>query len=154
MGDDLISRGKLLEELNNFSMRITGSVNAMALVIMEETKKSIVKIIDGQPAAFDAQKVINTIDNTVPGITNLQLDMIMAIIKSTTNVTYRKTKAGEMAGIKKCPFCGEEAELKEIKGFDRQVVSAHVFCQNCEASTRNYATADVAIEAWNRRYCG
>ena len=154
MGDDLISRGEILEELNNFSMRITGSANAMALVIMEETKKSIVKMIYGQPAAFDAQKVINTIDNTVPGITNLQLDMIMEIIKSTTNATDRKTEAGEMAGIKKCPFCGGKAELKEIKGFDRQVVSAYVFCQDCEASTKNYATANVAIEVWNRRCCG
>lgn len=63
----------------------------------------------------------------------------------------KENKTDETEKLKRCPFCGEEAELKEIKGFDRQVVSAYVFCQNCEASTRNYATPNVAIEAWNRR---
>ena len=41
MRDDLISRSALLEELKDFRMTITGSANAMALVVMDETKKSI-----------------------------------------------------------------------------------------------------------------
>ena len=50
MSDDLIRRSVLLEEIGNFSMRITGSANAMAITIMEETKKSIAKMVDEQPA--------------------------------------------------------------------------------------------------------
>lgn len=48
----------MLEELESFSMRITGSANSMALAIMEETKKSIAKIIDEQPIAFDVEKTV------------------------------------------------------------------------------------------------
>lgn len=58
MSSDLISRSALLEEINNFSMRITGSTNAMAITIMEETKKSIAKMIDEQPTAYDVDKVV------------------------------------------------------------------------------------------------
>ena len=58
MSNDLISRSALLEEINNFSMRITGSANAMAITIMEETKKSIAKMIDEQPTAYDVDKVV------------------------------------------------------------------------------------------------
>ncbi len=57
MSNDLISRSALLEELNNFSMRITGSANAMAITIMGETKKSIAKLVDEQPTAYDVDKV-------------------------------------------------------------------------------------------------
>lgn len=56
--NDLISRSVLLEEINNFSMRIAGSVNAMAITVMEETKKSIAKMINEQPNAYDVDKVI------------------------------------------------------------------------------------------------
>lgn len=54
----MISRSALLEEINNFSMRITGSANAMAISIMEETKKSIAKMVDEQPTAYDVDKVV------------------------------------------------------------------------------------------------
>lgn len=56
MSNDLISRSALLEEINNFSMRITGSANAMALVIMDETKKSIMRMVEEQPAFYDIDK--------------------------------------------------------------------------------------------------
>lgn len=39
-------------------------------------------IIEEQPIAYDQQKVINAIDNTVPGITNIQIMKIYDIIKS------------------------------------------------------------------------
>ncbi len=51
----LIDADLLLEELNSFSMRITGSTNAMALMVMAETKKSIAKMIDEQPTAYDVE---------------------------------------------------------------------------------------------------
>lgn len=38
--------------------------------------------IEDFPAAYDTQKVINAIDNTVPDITNIQLMMICDIIMS------------------------------------------------------------------------
>lgn len=56
MNNDSISRSALLEEINNFSMRITGSANAMALVIMDETKKSIMRMVEEQPAVYDIDK--------------------------------------------------------------------------------------------------
>lgn len=59
--DDLISRNALLEELKDFRMTITGSANAMALAVMEETKKSIMRIVEEQPASYDVDKVINGI---------------------------------------------------------------------------------------------
>ena len=61
--NDLISRSALLEELNGFSLRIAGSANAMALVVMDETKKSIVEMIKEQPSAFDLKILINQINN-------------------------------------------------------------------------------------------
>lgn len=39
-------------------------------------------MISRQPIAYDQQKVINDIDNTVPGITNMQIMMIQDIVKS------------------------------------------------------------------------
>lgn len=62
MSNDLISRSALLEEINNFSMRITGSANAMAITIMEETKKSIEKLIDEQPTAYNVDKVVERLE--------------------------------------------------------------------------------------------
>ena len=43
-------------------MRITGSANAMAITIMEETKKSIAKMIDEQPTAYDVDKVVEQLE--------------------------------------------------------------------------------------------
>lgn len=60
--DDLISRSALLEELKDFRMTITGSANAMALVVMDETKKSITRIIEEQPTDYDKDKVVEQID--------------------------------------------------------------------------------------------
>lgn len=59
----LIDADKLLEELNGFSMRITGSANALALSVMHETKKSIAKMIDEQETAYDVDKVCDKLDD-------------------------------------------------------------------------------------------
>lgn len=53
--------------------------------------------------------------------------------------------------LNKCPFCGEEAEIRGIKDFNEKVIMASVVCKNCEASTKSYASESVAIEAWNNR---
>ena len=58
----LIDADKLLEELNGFSMRITGSANALALSVMHETKKSIAKMVDEQPTAYDVDKVVERLE--------------------------------------------------------------------------------------------
>lgn len=63
MSNDLISRSTLLEEINNFSMKITGSANSMAITIMEETKKSIAKMIDEQPTVYDVDKVVERLES-------------------------------------------------------------------------------------------
>lgn len=57
----LIDADLLSEELNSFSMRITGSANSMAIAVMEETKKSITKMIAEQPTAYDVDKVMDQI---------------------------------------------------------------------------------------------
>lgn len=56
-----------------------------------------------------------------------------------------------MGDLKKCPFCGAEAEIREIKDFSGKVIMASITCKNCEASTRSYASENGAIEAWNNR---
>ena len=64
---DLISRSVLLGEINNFAMRITGSANAMAITIMEETKKSIANMINEQPAAFDLNELMQQLEEYIAG---------------------------------------------------------------------------------------
>lgn len=87
MSNDLISRSALLEEINNFSMRITGSANAEAITIMEETKKSIAKMVDEQPTAYDVDKVVERLevnsmyaDEEVGAV--VMLDNAVEIVKS------------------------------------------------------------------------
>lgn len=56
-----------------------------------------------------------------------------------------------MEELKKCPFCGGEAENEGLKGFDGKVIIARVVCKQCGASTKSYASANGANEAWNNR---
>lgn len=57
-----------------------------------------------------------------------------------------------MDKLKPCPFCGGKAEF-----YATCMDYAYVKCRECGARTGNielsyeYATKDVAIEAWNRR---
>lgn len=57
-----IDADMLMEEVNHFSMRITGSANGKRITIMEETKKSIAKMIDEQPTVYEVDKVIETLE--------------------------------------------------------------------------------------------
>ena len=69
MSDDLISKSALLKDFRN---TITENSDTFDWLNM----------ISRQPTAYDTQKVINAIDNKVPGITNIQLMMICDIVKS------------------------------------------------------------------------
>lgn len=88
MSNDLISRSALLEEINNFSMRITGSANAMAITIMEETKKSIAKLIDEQSTAYNLDKVVEQLekakyeDDLYPCNLAVEIEEAKSIVKS------------------------------------------------------------------------
>lgn len=56
-----------------------------------------------------------------------------------------------MKELKKCPFCGGDAENKGMKDFEGNTILAFVACKQCGAQTRAYASVDAAKEAWNSR---
>lgn len=85
--DDLISRSALLEELKDFRMTITGSANAMALMVMDETKKSIMRMIEEQPTAYDKDKVVEQIDSIME-------DESIRFCNQAVNVAKRIVKNG------------------------------------------------------------
>lgn len=66
MSGDFISRKALTEKAKNYFISPDGAL----------------RLIESQPVAYDPQKVINAIDNTVPGLTNMQIMMICDIVKS------------------------------------------------------------------------
>lgn len=65
MSDDLISRKALIEEIQSFRCYITGLRNGKGVLAhaADEYRKSILQIIDEQPAAFDKEKVIEELEN-------------------------------------------------------------------------------------------
>lgn len=52
-----------------------------------------------------------------------------------------------MEGIKACPFCGGEAELKESPEWEQ----FWVWCKKCYCGTQIHLTAAEALKAWQRR---
>ena len=52
-----------------------------------------------------------------------------------------------MEKLKPCPFCGGEACILEICGYD---MPFEVFC-GCGGRVAYYETKEEAIDAWNRR---
>ena len=50
-----------------------------------------------------------------------------------------------MEKLKKCPFCGGEAEVVGGNPYH------WVFCKNCDAESKQMSTIDGAIAAWNTR---
>lgn len=91
---DYISRELLLKKLNDFSLKISGSANAMALAVMGETKKSIMKVIKEQPTAFDLDKVIRKLRNIQLESSSSEfdygIDTAITILKSATNTENGK----------------------------------------------------------------
>lgn len=58
--DDLISRSALLDEIESLSVHITGLRSGKGVLAdcMKEYKKSVLRIIDEQPTAYDVGKVV------------------------------------------------------------------------------------------------
>ncbi len=55
-----------------------------------------------------------------------------------------------MADLKKCPFCGGEAELVEQK--HREYASTYyVSCKMCNCKSIERMNVDAILEAWNNR---
>lgn len=66
--DDLISRSAVKEEIESLTMTITGlrSGKSMFQDFMNEYKKSVLRIVDEQPTAYNMDKVLeemNTLKN-------------------------------------------------------------------------------------------
>ena len=61
MSDDLISRKALIEEIQSFRCSITGLRAGKGVLAhaADEYRKSVSRIIDEQPTAFDKEKVID-----------------------------------------------------------------------------------------------
>ena len=47
--------------------------------------------------------------------------------------------------LKRCPFCGNEAECIEFYGL------YHVICCNCHIAGKDCSTRESAVSAWNNR---
>ena len=58
-----------------------------------------------------------------------------------------------MNELKRCPFCGGEAEIWDgyIEEFLKTEYMKYVQCNYCKASTKLYFTEKKAIKAWNTR---
>ena len=52
-----------------------------------------------------------------------------------------------MDKLKKCPFCGGEAEL--LQGVTE--IHNYVMCMHCYCKTQYYNTQKIAIQTWNTR---
>lgn len=65
MSDDLISRKALLEEIQSFRCSITGLRAGKGIIARaaDEYQKSILHIIEDQPASFDKEKVIEDLND-------------------------------------------------------------------------------------------
>ena len=61
---DLISRSALIEEIESLTMQITGIRSGKGVLseCMKEYKKSILRIIEEQPTAYDVEKVVEQLE--------------------------------------------------------------------------------------------
>ena len=57
--------------------------------------------------------------------------------------------------LKKCPFCGAEAELEGVYMFGATVWFVNCTNPDCEVrpGTNHYDTKEEAVRAWNKRDC-
>jgi len=56
-----------------------------------------------------------------------------------------------MEELRKCPFCGGEAEARCSVAYAGYVYDGYVECLECGSRTPIYYTKADAIAAWNRR---
>ena len=52
-----------------------------------------------------------------------------------------------ISSVKPCPFCGE----KKLFGFQEMKGAVYVVCDNCLANGPYCKTAQIAVDAWNKR---
>lgn len=57
MSNDLISRSSLIKSIEKYSPQVAGSANAMTLKIIDECKKSFIRIVQSESVAYDTDKV-------------------------------------------------------------------------------------------------
>ena len=55
-----------------------------------------------------------------------------------------------MEKLKKCPFCGHDAELHELGGELDRYINTVAQCPNCDAGFAGYSASEV-LPLWNRR---
>ncbi len=60
-------------------------------------------------------------------------------------------EVGKMVGLKKCPFCGGEADCNNAGFMQYGWKKWAVECPMCGVVTHFFDTEEKAIEAWNRR---
>ncbi len=53
--------------------------------------------------------------------------------------------------LKRCPFCGGKAEIREIATRTSSIGGFYVMCTKCKTSGDNYSKAETATRAWNIR---
>ena len=53
----------------------------------------------------------------------------------------------EIEKLKRCPFCGGQAEVREFTA-----TLIFVQCKSCLAGTTAFPTADEAVIVWNKRW--
>lgn len=59
-----------------------------------------------------------------------------------------------MAELKSCPFCGRSdyaVHLQKLHYENDNYIKWKIMCEECGAEVGNFATPELAIEAWNRR---
>lgn len=55
--------------------------------------------------------------------------------------------------MRRCPFCGGEATIKNCSEFKTDYADYRVYCKECGASTeQNLLTRDEAVDRWNTRF--
>lgn len=54
--------------------------------------------------------------------------------------------------LRKCPFCGGEAIVKNYSTFKMDYDDYRVCCSKCGAVTSGLMTKDEAVETWNTRF--
>lgn len=56
--------------------------------------------------------------------------------------------------LKRCPFCGQSdyaVHLQKLFYENENYTKWKIMCECCGAEVGNFATPELAIEAWNRR---
>ena len=53
--------------------------------------------------------------------------------------------------LKRCPFCGGEAELRQFYPFGARRIHTVIRCKNCKAESGTWKIKNTAVEHWNRR---